>query len=98
LDTDTSQLSIAARRAVAARDWARVNQCATEIAQRSPDDAESPFLLGLVQKAARQPEAAATLFRKALTKDKQRYDAAIELANLNVVRNRYDEARGLLGQ
>jgi len=96
LPDETTQLSNAARQAVAAEDWARVSQCAMEIRRRSPHDAEGAFLLGLVQKAARQPEAAVQYFTEALSSNSDRYDAAIELASQDVSYNRFDDARALL--
>lgn len=93
---ETTQLSNAARQAVAAKDWARVNSCAMEISRRAPDNAEGPFLFGLVQKAAQQPEAAARFFQLALSKSDERYDAAVELASQYLLLNRYGEVRELL--
>ncbi len=52
--------------------------------------------MGLVQKAARQPNAAARYFQQALSLNGDRYDAVIELVSLNVISNRYDDARALL--
>ena len=93
---EITQLSNAARQAVAVKDWARVSSCAIEICRKAPDNAEGQFLLGLVQKAAQQPEAAAKLFRQALSKNDERYDAAIELAGQNVILNRHNDACALL--
>ena len=94
--TDTSQLSNVARQAAAAKDWARVGQCAMELCRLAPNDAEGPFLMGLVQKASRRPEAAAQHFQTALACNKSRYDAAIELASQYVASNRHGEALALL--
>lgn len=52
--------------------------------------------MGLVHKAARRADAAATQFREALARNPERYDAAIELASQGLLLNRYDEARELL--
>lgn len=52
--------------------------------------------MGLVKKAARQPYAAARYLQQALSLDGDRYDAAIELASLNISANRYNDARALL--
>lgn len=52
--------------------------------------------MGLVHKAARRAEAAARQFEEALTRDANRYDAAIELASQSLLLNRYDTARDLL--
>ena len=96
LAAETTQLSNVARQAVATKDWARVSACAMEIRRHAPGDAEGPFLMGLVQKAAGQPEAAARHLQQALSLDGERYDAAVELASLNVIANRYNDARELL--
>lgn len=93
---ETAQLAIAARNAVAAKDWPRVGAIAMEMIRRAPADAEGPFLMGLVEKAARRSEAAARLFQQALSKDDQRYDAAVELASQYLALNRYGEAHELL--
>ena len=93
---ETTHISKVARQAVAAKDWARVSSCAMEIRSQAPSDAEGPFLMGLARKAARQPEAAIRFFQQALSLNADRYDAAIELANLHVISNRYDDARVLL--
>jgi tetratricopeptide (TPR) repeat protein len=98
LAADTRQISNTARQAVAAQDWARVGACAMEIGRQTPADAEGPFLMGLVHKAARRAEAARESFQRALTLDDRRYDAAIELASQCMLLNRYDEARSLLLQ
>jgi len=96
LAAETAQLTLAARQAVTAKDWARVSALAIEISRRTPADAEGPFLMGLVDKAARRTEAAARLFQQALSKDPERYDAAVELANQYLALNRYGEAHELL--
>ncbi len=93
---DIAQLSNAARQAVAAGDWPRVNALALELIRRAPADAEGPFLSGLVHKAARRPGEAAAHFERSLARDDTRFDAAIELANQYMLLNRYREARALL--
>jgi tetratricopeptide (TPR) repeat protein len=97
---EASQLDIRerARRAVARSDWSQVNACAMEIARREPGSPDAPFLLGLSQKAAQKPDVAAEYFRKALTLQPDRYDAAVELASQYVVINRYVDARDLLSR
>jgi tetratricopeptide (TPR) repeat protein len=90
------QIRSAARQAVAARDWRQVTACALELKHRAPREAESPFLLGLAQKATGQRQSAADLFKAALELDGSRYDAAIELAYQDILLNRHAEARDLL--
>lgn len=63
------------------------------MSRRNP---EGPFLLGLVKKARGRLDEAAGLFARALELDNKRYDAAIELAFLDVLLNRHAEARALL--
>ena len=64
--------------------------------RRAPAEADGPFLMGLVDKAARRTEGAARLFQQALSKDGERYDAAVELATQYLALNRYAEAHELL--
>jgi len=95
---NTENISIAARQAVSVQDWARVSACAMQLSGQAPNNAEGPFLMGLVHKAAQRTDAAADSFRRSLSLNGQRYDAAIELANQYLKLNRYDEARALLKQ
>ncbi len=69
-----------------------------EIARQMPDNPDAPFLMGLAQKAARRPDAAAKYFAKALSLDADRYDAAVELASQGVLLNNHSKARDLLDQ
>ncbi len=96
MTAELNRISTAARRAVVSQDWARVSACAMEIRRRSPEDPEGAFLMGLVQKAAQRPAAAAEYFEHALGLDADRYDAAVELANQYLALYRYGEARDLL--
>ena len=85
-----------ARQALAANDWAAVGRYAIEISQLAPKEAEGPFLMGLSQKALKNPERAAGFFERALELSSDRYDAAIELASQWIMLSRYKEARELL--
>lgn len=85
-----------ARQALATNDWAKVGQCAIEISRLAPEEAEGPFLMGLSQKALKNPERAANFFQRAVELDDTRYDAAIELAGQSIALNQYGQARGLL--
>jgi len=69
-----------------------------QLSRQAPTDAEGPFLLGLVHKAARRADAAADSFQRALQLSGERYDAAIELARQYLTLNQYDAARELLLQ
>ena len=93
-----SQIREVARQAIATNDWSRVNACAMEIARLAPDSPDASFLMGLAQKAARRPDAAANYFAKALSLNAESYDAAIELVSQNVLLNNYSQARDLLDQ
>jgi len=89
---------MAARRAVAAREWAVVAAGATEILRREPSSAEGHFLHGLVLKVQKKPLQAIEAFAKALAADPRRYDAAVELANQYSTARRNGEAAELLAQ
>lgn len=86
------QLSLAARQAAQARDWARVGACARELIRRPGASAEGHFLLGLAEKAARRPWAAVDAFRTAHAQDPGRYDAALEAASQLMALGRIGEA------
>jgi tetratricopeptide (TPR) repeat protein len=90
------QVSRTARRAVQARDWARVRACAKEILKQRKNSAEGYFLLGLVEKASNRPEQTIQAFSKTISLDDQRYDAAIELAGQYLLSHQYAEAVALL--
>jgi tetratricopeptide (TPR) repeat protein len=94
----TSQLRKLARQAMAANDWARVGQCAIEISRLEPQAAEGPFLMGMSQKALKNPERAAQFFQRALELNSDRHDVAIELANQHIMLSQYQQARELLTQ
>ncbi len=92
----TEKLSTRARRAVQARDWATVQQCATEIKKQEDGKPEGFFLAGLVEKAGRRNAAAATSFATTIELDPGRYDAAVELANQYAGMLRYGDAYEVL--
>jgi tetratricopeptide (TPR) repeat protein len=92
------QVSSAARRAVQAKDWAQVRACAREILNRQRNSAEGRFLLGLAEKASNRIEQAIKAFETAVSLDKGRYDAAVELAGQYLRSHRYGEAVDLLTQ
>ncbi len=90
------QVSVTARRAAQAKDWARVSACAKEILKQRKNSAEGHFLVGLVEKASNRPARAIKAFSKAINVDDKRYDAAIELASQYLRSNQYAEAVTLL--
>ena len=91
-------IAAAGRKAVAERDWRRVNACGLEIMRQAPKDPEGPFLLGLASKNAGHYHQAAENFREVISLVSSRYDAAIELAFQYVLQNRIGDAKALLDQ
>jgi len=90
------QVSVTARRAAQAKDWARVSACAKEILKQRKNSAEGHFLVGLVEKASNRPGQAVKAFSRAIRFDGRRYDAAIELAGQYLRSHQYAEAVALL--
>lgn len=90
------QVSTAGRRAAQAGDWNQVRACAKEILNRQWDSAEGRFLLGLAEKASNRSEQAIKAFSRAIRLDENRYDAAVELAELYLQVHRYGEVASLL--
>ncbi len=90
------QLSGAARQAARAKNWLQVKSCAREILNRSRDNAEGHFLLGLAEKGASRVDPAVKSFERAIRADDARYDAAIELAGLRLRSSRHGDACDLL--
>ncbi|MEX2497059.1 MAG: sulfotransferase [Woeseia sp.] len=93
---EIERLSLSARQAARAGDWATVNQCAKKILKRDGDSAEGHFLRGQAAKATAMVDAAEKAFQRALRIDNGRYDAAVELADLYVRLQRNREAVPLL--
>ncbi|MFT6267670.1 MAG: tetratricopeptide (TPR) repeat protein [Alphaproteobacteria bacterium] len=91
-----SQLSQQARLSVQRRDWARVYSLAHNIQELDKNEPEGYFLLGLAQKASGRTQMAVDAFAQALSFGPQRYDAAIELAQLYLLLLRHGDAYGLL--
>lgn len=98
MSNNLSQLSQQARFFVQHRDWAKVNDLANQIKSSFNAEPEGYFLAGLANKAARRFLHAAAEFEKALSLRSQRYDAAIELAQLYVWLLRHGEACNLLNR
>ncbi len=95
---ELTQMSLLARRAVPAQDWATVEACANDMLRRDNTSAEAHFLAGLVQRAANRPARAVQAFEQALALDADRYDAAVELANQYSIARRNGEAAALLAK
>lgn len=96
MNTNLSQLSAAARRAVQVGDWTTVKACASMIRKQDKKNPEGYFLLGLVEKASGRSSQAMAAFAKAISLDAGRYDAAVELASLYALSLRHDETLNLL--
>ena len=94
----SAKVSVAARRAVQARDWKAVQALAAELLRLDERSAEGHFLAGLAEKAAQRPLRAAAEFARALELDAARYDAAVELADQHTIARRNGEAAVLLGR
>jgi len=95
-NSHVQRASLTARRAVKAKDWTQVRECAREILNRQKNNAEGRFLLGLAEKASNRREQAIKAFSTAIDLDATRYDAAVELAELYLYRSRFGEAVALL--
>lgn len=91
-----SQLSQQARQSVQRRDWARVYSLAQNIQGLDKHEPEGYFLLGLAQKASGRTQMAVEAFTQALSLGPQRYDAAIELAQLYLLLLKHRDAFELL--
>lgn len=98
LDDRIAALSVAARRAVQAKDWTSVGARAEEIMQLAPLHPEGHFLSGLFRKISQQPNKAIAAFEQALELDPGRYDAAIELAGQYSIARRNGETAALLAR
>lgn len=90
------ELSLVARRAARAHQWAMVQRAARRILQLDRDSAEGHFLRGQASKATGTLDVAEKAFRRTLRLDTGRYDAAIELAELYVRQFRNRDAVALL--
>lgn len=93
---EIEELSLSARHAARARDWQTVERFAKQILKRDSRSAEGHFLHGLAAKATGLVDAAEKSFRRALQIAGDRYDAAVELAELYVGQQRNTEAVTLL--
>jgi tetratricopeptide (TPR) repeat protein len=90
------QVSLTARKAVQARDWARVRACAREILKHHKNSAEGHFLIGLAEKAANRTKQAIKSFSEAISLDDRRYDAATELAGQYLHLHQFGQAVAVL--
>lgn len=77
-----TQLALAGKQAVRQKNWAVANRCATEILRLDRGAADGWFLQGLVAKAGSRPQQAKTALTRAMHNDPSRYDAAVEMADL----------------
>ena len=93
---DPARLAATARQAARAGNWAVVRSCAKELLQQDRRSAEGWFLSGLADKAAGNARKAAEALERALNSDADRYDAAVELAQLHWSQLRHRDAKDLL--
>ena len=94
--SDIDEVSLAGRRAARAGDWETAGRCAAQLLKLDQDSAEGHFLGGQTAKATGKFDVAEKSFRRALLADRERYDAAVELAELYVRLQRNREAVALL--
>lgn len=91
-----SDLSARARSAAQAAQWPVVESCAKQLLRQDRNSAEGHFLLGLASRAARLLPEAARRFQAALSADSNRYDAAVELADVYLALQQHPQSFRLL--
>ena len=96
MDMENSNFSNAGRQAAAKMDWPTTHACAIGILNRTPQEPEGFFLLGLVEKAASRPKRAIEAFESVLRLDASRYDAAVELASQYSMSRRNGDVEDLI--
>lgn len=96
MNRNTLNIINKARLAVRSGDWITVSERANELIRIEKKNPEGYFLTGLVERVKKNPANARKAFKKALTLDPKRYDAAIELANQYAIARRNDEALTIL--
>ena len=89
-------MSSVARRAAQAGDWATVRSFAKKIIKQDKKNPEGYFLSGLAEKGNGRSMPAISAFSRAIQLDKNRYDAAVELANQYAIVQRNGEATDIL--
>ena len=87
-----------ARQAIQTKNWRQAQHLCREIIQIFPDNAEGHFIYGIASKASGDIETAISQFKKSLALEENRYDAAIELANLYFIQQKHDQSLLLLEQ
>jgi tetratricopeptide (TPR) repeat protein len=95
---DLSQLSQQARLFVQQRNWQNVYTLSQKIIALDSSEPEGYFLSGLAEKAARRFETAIDAFNQALELGPERYDAAIELAQVYLLLLRHNDAYELVNK
>jgi tetratricopeptide (TPR) repeat protein len=93
---DLARASAVARKAAQKKEWATVESCATAMLSADAASAEGHFLAGLAAKGTGRSAKAVAAFERALELSPERYDAAVELANLHAWAERNNAALGLL--
>lgn len=92
------QLSEQARQAIAQKDWAAVQGLAEKILQQEPNNADGFYLRGTVHRVNRKTLEALEAYKQGLQLDPQRFDMAVELANMYSMSRRNAEAAAVLDQ
>ena len=90
------RLVVTGKSAIRSGNWALVDRCAAEILRYDRRNADGWFLRGLAAGARRMYREAHGAFSRVLEADRERFDAALELAALSVVLMRHGEAATLL--
>lgn len=92
MNNDTTQLSAVIQQALAQKDWPTVERLAAQILSDNPNNIDGYYLRGIAHRAQRRTAQAIEDYQRALQIDAQRYDIAIELANLYSIARRNAEA------
>ena len=90
------QFISAGRQAMIQKDWALLEQIVAQMVPTFPDSAESHYLRGVLARVKRDVPEAIEAFKQGLSLDDQRYDMAVELANMYSVSRQNAAAAELL--
>jgi tetratricopeptide (TPR) repeat protein len=96
MEQQAVHLSNKARYYIQNNDWLNVSICANQLKKINGLDPEFFFLKGMVEKSVGNIEQAKQEFTRCIEQQKSRYDAAIELANINLLLLQYESAYQLV--
>ncbi len=82
MSDELQRLTNAGRQALSQKNGPLLEQVLTHLQRQFPDAAETYYLTGVVLRAQRQVTEAIEAFKRGLELDAQRYDIAVELANM----------------